>query len=105
MKPQQTYVVLVTRGTGWEIHGPLAQEYRTLKEAEAAARDLSLRYPQMMIGVYELRFVFGTQQKVVRKAVETPPAPTVKRKAPEALPSKEPEALPTDDNVIKLRTS
>ena len=96
MKAQQTYVVLATRGTGWEIHGPLAQEHRTLKDAEAAARDLSIRYPQQTIGVYELRFVFGTQQKVVKKAVEAPAQPAARRK-PQA-------ELPDDSNVIKLRS-
>jgi hypothetical protein len=96
MKPQQTYVVLATRGSGWEIHGPLAQEFRTLKDAESAARDLSIRYPQQTIGVYELRFVFGTQQKVVKKAVEVVAQPAARRR--------EQTAISSDDNVIKLRS-
>jgi hypothetical protein len=83
MRPRQTYIVLAARGAGWEPHGPLATEYRTLKEAEAAARDLSVRYPQRTIGVYELRAMFDTKQLVVKQKVTTP--------------------VPMGENVIKLR--
>lgn len=95
MKPQQTYVVLTARGSAWEIHGPLAPEYRTLKEAEAAARELSIRYPQRTVGVYELREVLGVQQKVVKQRVETPKDAPAKRRAAEAEPT-------PVENVIKL---
>lgn len=71
-------MILAERSPGyWEIQGPLATELRTLKEAEAAAREISARYPQRTFGVYELKVVFGTQQKVVKKRVDA--APETKR--------------------------
>ena len=90
------YVVLVARGPSWETNGPLAVEYATLKDAEAAARDLSIRYPQRTLGVYELRTVFGTQQKVVKHKVESPDPPA-KRKVEEPAP------LPA--NVVSIRST
>lgn len=102
MKPQQTYVVLASRGSGWEIHGPLAQEFRTLKEAEAVARELSKRYPQQSIGVYELRFLFGMQQRVVKQKIEAPSQVVAKRRTETDAP----EAEPVDaENVVHLRTT
>jgi hypothetical protein len=98
MKPKVTYVVLTTRGAGWEAHGPLAVEYGTLKEAEVAARDLSARYPQKTVGVYELRSLFGTQQKVVKQRVEAPAAENPVRQKIETQ-------IPTAENIVKLRTT
>jgi hypothetical protein len=95
MAMKAKYVVLVARGPSWETNGPLATEYDSLKEAEAAARDLSMRYTQRTLGVYELRAVFGTQQKVVKQKVEAPAEQPAKRK-PEA-----PEA----ENVIRIRSA
>ena len=88
------YVVLSARGPSWETNGPLAVEYETLKDAEAAARDLSMRYPQRTLGVYELRTVFGTQQKVVKHKVESPEQPA-KRRAE--------EPAPLAANVVRIR--
>ncbi len=94
MKPK--YVVLSARGPSWETNGPLAIEYATLKDAEAAARDLSIRYPQRTLGVYELRSVFGTQQKVVKHKVEAPAEQPAKRKV---------AVEPQGDNVVNIRTA
>jgi hypothetical protein len=102
MKAKQTYVVLAGRGSGWEIHGPIATEYSTLKEAEKAAHDLSARYPTWTIGVYELRTVFGTQQKVVKQKVE-PSEPLIKRKA--RMVAEQTAPAVEAENVIKLRTT
>ena len=102
MKPKQTYVVLAARGSGWEIHGPLAVEYGTMKEAEAAAYELSSRYPAWQVGVYELRTLFGTQQKVVKQRVESADAPS-RRKV--HTPDVAPEPVSTAENVITLRSS
>lgn len=97
MKPKPIYVVLAAQGTSWEPHGPLAPAYNTLKEAETAAHDLSIRYPHRTLGVYELRSVFGTQQKVVKQKVEIAAEKPIKRKAEAA-------ELPAE-NVVKFRVS
>lgn len=73
MKPKSTYVVLAASGPSWQPHGPMASEHRTLKDAEAEAHELSARYPQRVLGVYELRSVFGTEQKIVKQNVDTHP--------------------------------
>jgi|GEM_PF-1390964 len=81
MKAKPTYLILAERSPGyWEIQGPLATEHRALKEAEAAAREISARYPQRTFGVYELKAMFGTQQRVIKKRVEA--ALETKRAAP-----------------------
>jgi hypothetical protein len=79
MKPKSTFVVLTASGSSWQPHGPLAEEYRSVKEAEAAAHELSARYPQRVLGVYELRSVFGTEQKIVKQNVETHAEPPKRR--------------------------
>ena len=71
MNAKPTYVVLAASGPGWQPHGPAASEHHSLQEAEAAAYELSARYPQRVLGVYELRSVFGTEQRVVKHKVET----------------------------------
>ncbi len=96
MKAKPTYVVLTLCGSGWEANGPLATEYRSLKEAEAAATALSLRYPHKTLGVYELRYTLGTQQKVVKQRVESP-----EPDLPRARMAAEPEQRA--ENVLKIR--
>jgi hypothetical protein len=84
MKPKPTYVVLAASGRNWETHGPMASEHHSLQEAEEAAYELSARYPQRVLGVYELRSVFGTEQKVVKQRVETPFEPAAGHRAESA---------------------
>lgn len=71
MKPKPTYVVLAASGPSWQSHGPMASEYPTRDEAETAARELLARYPQRVLGVYELQSLFGTEQKIVKQNVDT----------------------------------
>lgn len=90
MKPKSTYVVLAASGPSWQPHGPMATEHRTLKDAEMAVHELSARYPQRVLGVYELRSVFGTEQKIVKQTVDTPAEPPKRRIA---LPGEHPSAI------------
>jgi hypothetical protein len=83
MNAKPTYVVMTASGNSWQSHGPTAVEYATFKEAEKAAHDLSARYPHRVHGVYELKSVFGTEQKIVRQSVQSLPEQT-KRRAPQA---------------------
>lgn len=83
MQPKPTYVVLSASGNSWQPHGPIAAEYATFQEAEAAAHDLSARYPHRVHGVYELRSVFGTEQTIVRQTVPAFPEQPMRR-APSA---------------------
>ncbi len=92
MKANPTYVVLAARGAGWESHGPIASEYPTLEQAEAAASELSARYPNRVLGVYELQTVFGTEQRVVKQQVKVP---SVRRRADGAQP----------ENIVKIRAA
>lgn len=94
MKPSPTYVVLAARGAGWESHGPIASEYPTLEQAEAAASELSARYPNRVLGVYELQTVFGTEQRVVKQQVKAPERP-IRRKADIAAP----------ENIVQIRAA
>ncbi len=96
MKAKPTYVILAMRGDGWEVNGPLAAEYRSLREAEAAASALSFRYPHRTLGVYELRSVLGTQQRVVKQRVESAEEPAPKAKAA-------PPPVMQAENVLKIR--
>lgn len=98
MKAKPTYVILAMRGEGWEVNGPLAAEYRSLKEAEAAASALSLRYPHKTLGVYELRSVLGTQQRVVKQRVES-----LEEDVPRRAAVRQDASIRNDANVLKIR--
>jgi hypothetical protein len=71
MKQKPAYIVLAASGQSWQPHGPLAMEYPSMEDAEKAARELSARYPQRVLGVYELKSVFGTEQRIVKQNVDT----------------------------------
>ena len=109
MTTQQSFILLTASGDDWETIGPFANAFATLKEAEAAARDVLARFPKRRIGVYELREVFDTQERIVRQKIETPTArilqrkiAAARRKAPEVKPSI--EEAPAE-NVVKLRST
>jgi hypothetical protein len=98
MKAKPTYVILAMCGDGWEANGPLAATYHSLKDAETAASALSLRYPHKTLGVYELRSLLGTQQKVVKQRVESAEEPA--KAKPAAKPAPKPAIA---DNILKIR--
>lgn len=83
MNTKPTFVVLTASGNNWQPHGPIAAEYASFREAEMAAHDLAARYPHRVHGVYELRTVFGTEQKIVRQTVQPVQEQAKRRTAPE----------------------